>query len=272
MPLFRGDEGISRARTDRSMTDAVSRENRLDLLFPATYANSIGKSGSLLSCSRLSTPLRTTSPSGSTGRVTGFLAGANDAGKSRASAKALKRHPIGSTEVPRAIDSSVRRPGYLGRRRDAHPDDKQRQQCSELHRSLAAAPRDRFLTSKHGRRRKGSGRAGLGVKRLADGRGACQDGWTMTQMEDFIGTLHVIAAGNDPLDRQKEVVRDVLARFLRDSQQALGGDQERIRRWLESVRLELDKQALLLRTDRFADLRDHARELVADWLRQNPRL
>jgi hypothetical protein len=94
----------------------------------------------------------------------------------------------------------------------------------------------------------------------------------MTQTEDFIGTLHVIAAGDDPLDRQKEAAREVLARFLRDAQQTLGGDQERIRRWLDGVKLELDKQPLLPRADRFADLRDHARELVADWLRQNPRI
>ena len=82
----------------------------------------------------------------------------------------------------------------------------------------------------------------------------------------------MIAAGDDPLDRQKEAAREVLARFLRDAQQTLGGDQERIRRWLDGVKLELDKQALLPHADRFADLRDHARELVADWLRQNPRI
>jgi hypothetical protein len=93
----------------------------------------------------------------------------------------------------------------------------------------------------------------------------------MTQTEDFIATLHVIGAGDDPLDRQKEAVQKVLARFLRDAQQTLGSDQERIRSWLEGVKLELDKQALLPRADRFADLRDHARALIADWLREHPR-
>jgi hypothetical protein len=93
----------------------------------------------------------------------------------------------------------------------------------------------------------------------------------MTQMEDFIGTLHVIAASGSPIDRQKEAVQKVLARFLRDAQQTLGGDQERIRSWLKGVKLELDKQALLPRADRFADLRDHAGALIADWLREHPR-
>jgi hypothetical protein len=33
----------------------------------------------------------------------------------------------------------------------------------------------------------------------------------MTQVEDCIGTLHVIAASDAPLDRQKEAVREVIA-------------------------------------------------------------
>jgi hypothetical protein len=92
----------------------------------------------------------------------------------------------------------------------------------------------------------------------------------MTQTEDFLGPLHLIAASGSPIDRQKDAVREVLARFLRDAQQTLDGNQERIRSWLEGIKLELDKQALLPRADRFADLRDHARALMADWLRDHP--
>ena len=92
----------------------------------------------------------------------------------------------------------------------------------------------------------------------------------MTQTEDFIGTLHVIAASNDPLDRQKEAVREVLARMLREAQQTFGGDQKRIRRWVTTLDLELTRQALQPRADRFADLRDHAHVLVAHWPRENP--
>jgi len=95
---------------------------------------------------------------------------------------------------------------------------------------------------------------------------------TMSKTEEFIASLHVIAAGDDPLDRQKDAVRKVLARFLGEARETLGSDQEPIRSWLEGVKLELDKQALQPRADRFTDLRDHARALVADWLREHPRV
>ena len=95
----------------------------------------------------------------------------------------------------------------------------------------------------------------------------------MTQTEEFIGALHLIAASDSPIDRQKDAVREVLARFLRDATETLGGDKERIRSWIEGpLQLELMKQAVPPRTDRFADLRDHAKALVADWLRENPRV
>lgn len=92
----------------------------------------------------------------------------------------------------------------------------------------------------------------------------------MTQTEDFIATLHVIAASGDPLDRQKEAVGEVLARFLREAQRAVGGDRDRIRSLITNLKLELTKQALQSRADRFADLRDQASAVVADWLRENP--
>jgi hypothetical protein len=93
----------------------------------------------------------------------------------------------------------------------------------------------------------------------------------MTQTEDFVGALHLIAASESPIDRQKYAVQEVLARFIRDAQQTLGGNQEPIRIWLEGVKLELDKQAMLPRAGQVADLRDHARALIADWLRDHPR-
>jgi hypothetical protein len=92
----------------------------------------------------------------------------------------------------------------------------------------------------------------------------------MTQAEDFIGTLYVIAASDSPLERQKEAVREVVARMLRESQQIFRGDQERVRSWITNLKLELTKQARQPRADRFADLLDHACTLVADWLRENP--
>jgi hypothetical protein len=93
----------------------------------------------------------------------------------------------------------------------------------------------------------------------------------MTQTEDFVGALHLIAASESPMDRQKYAVEEVLARFIRDAQQTLGGNQEPIRIWLEGAKLELDQQAMLPRAGPFADLRDHARALIADWLHDHPR-
>ena len=94
----------------------------------------------------------------------------------------------------------------------------------------------------------------------------------MTQTEEFIGALHLIAASESLIDRQKNAVRDVLARFLLEASETLAGDKERIRSWVEGpLKLELTKQALPPPADRFADLRDHAKALVADWLREYPR-
>jgi len=92
----------------------------------------------------------------------------------------------------------------------------------------------------------------------------------MTQTEEFIGSLHLIAAGEGSLEVQKAAVGQVLERSLRDASAALGGDRQRVRAWVEGLKLELMKQALPARADRFADLRDHARVLVANWLRDNP--
>jgi hypothetical protein len=93
----------------------------------------------------------------------------------------------------------------------------------------------------------------------------------MTQAEDFVGALHLIAASESPMDRQKYAVQEVLARFIRDAQQTLGGIQEPVRIWLEGVELDLDNRATLPSAGPFADLRDHARSLIADWLRDHPR-
>ena len=89
----------------------------------------------------------------------------------------------------------------------------------------------------------------------------------MAQIEEFIGLLHVIAAGDGPLEQQTAAVDKVLERFLRDAGETLGGDRQRVRGWVEKLKQELLKQALPARADRFADLRDHARAQVDNWLR-----
>jgi hypothetical protein len=98
-------------------------------------------------------------------------------------------------------------------------------------------------------------------------------GAIVSKTEEFIASLHVIAAGDDPIDRQKDAVRKVFARLLREASEILGGNKDQVRGWVEGqLKLELMKEALPPRADRFADLRDHARALVTDWLRENPLL
>src|ERR1700741_1883667 len=97
---------------------------------------------------------------------------------------------------------------------------------------------------------------------------SCQHRCAMTQTEEFIGSLHLIAASEASLEDQKAAVGKVFERILRDASATLGGDQQRIRAWVERLKMELTSQALQPRADRFADLRDHARDLIADWLRQ----
>jgi hypothetical protein len=91
----------------------------------------------------------------------------------------------------------------------------------------------------------------------------------MTQTEKFIAKLHFVAAGSDPLDCQTDAVADLFARFVKETQESLGDDRERIRSRLTGLQFELTKQTLQPRADRFSDLRDHARELVKDWLLRN---
>ena len=91
----------------------------------------------------------------------------------------------------------------------------------------------------------------------------------MTQMEKFIARLHFIAAGSDPLDRQTDAVAELFARFVKDMQESLGDDGERIRSRLAGLQFELTKQTSQPRADRFSDLRNHACELVKDWLLTN---
>jgi len=92
----------------------------------------------------------------------------------------------------------------------------------------------------------------------------------MTLSEDFVGSLHLIAASAAPLEGQKVAAGQVLERFLRDARVALGGDRLRVRAWVEGLERELMKQAQPTSADLIANLRDHARALVADWLRENP--
>ena len=89
---------------------------------------------------------------------------------------------------------------------------------------------------------------------------------TMTQTEKFIARLHHISAGAGSLDRKIDAVAELFARFLGDVQRLLGEDRERSRSLLTDLQFQLTNHEALTQEGHFADVREHARKLVRDWL------
>jgi len=87
--------------------------------------------------------------------------------------------------------------------------------------------------------------------------------------EELIAMLHVIAAGEDSENSQKGAVQQVFTRLVKESSEAIGGDLKKIRRWMTSLQSQLKAPSQVSRSGRFAILRDHAQELVSDWLQRN---
>jgi hypothetical protein len=102
--------------------------------------------------------------------------------------------------------------------------------------------------------------AGIGVKMLTMA--------AATKTEEFIAMLHVIAVGEASEDRQKDAVRQVFTRHLNEAEQLLLGDLGKVRAWVTSLQSGLKAQADIPRSDSFVILRNHAQELVADWLQR----
>jgi len=85
----------------------------------------------------------------------------------------------------------------------------------------------------------------------------------MTKADEFISTLHLIAAASS----NTATVDGVFQRFLLELVQELGPDRQRIRRYVEDLQNTLSAETTPPPTGRFADLRNYARGLVAAWLR-----
>jgi hypothetical protein len=91
----------------------------------------------------------------------------------------------------------------------------------------------------------------------------------MYKTEEFIAALHVIAAGEASGKRQNDAVREVFERCLIEVGGAVRGDSKKIRQWVTDLQRQLKApSSQLSRIGRFELLRDHAQELVADWLRK----
>jgi hypothetical protein len=92
----------------------------------------------------------------------------------------------------------------------------------------------------------------------------------MYKTEEFIAALHVISAGAASEERQKDAVRKVFERSLREVGRAVHGDLKKIRGWVTDLESQLKgPPPQLSRVGRFALLRDHAQVLVAAWLQKN---
>jgi hypothetical protein len=94
----------------------------------------------------------------------------------------------------------------------------------------------------------------------------------MSKTEDFIGLLHVIAAGEGPEDHQKLAIQQVLARFVSDLQQLLvraTESEKSIRNSVSELGDALAAETKRAYPGRLGVLVDHASELVRDWLRKN---
>jgi hypothetical protein len=89
----------------------------------------------------------------------------------------------------------------------------------------------------------------------------------MYKTEEFIAALHVISAGPASEERQKDAVREVFERSLREVDRAVHGDLKKIRGWVTDLHRQLKAPPpQLSRVGRFVLLRDHAQKLVAVWL------
>jgi hypothetical protein len=89
----------------------------------------------------------------------------------------------------------------------------------------------------------------------------------MYKTEEFIAALHVIAAGEASEDRQKNAVREIFARYLKEVEIAVQGDPKKMRKWVTGLQRQLKvPPSQQSRVGRFEFLRDHAQTLVADWL------
>ena len=87
----------------------------------------------------------------------------------------------------------------------------------------------------------------------------------MAQTSDFIATLHLIASGDGPNERLKDVVREVLARFIEE----VPGNQTAVQVWVVRLQDELTAAMVQHQSARFKIVRDWAHEFAIEWLRDN---
>ena len=90
----------------------------------------------------------------------------------------------------------------------------------------------------------------------------------MPRTEDFIATLHVLAAGDAPAEQLKHAVWVVFTRFVQEAETPLG-NQSVVEAYVVQLQDALTAAMLRENTVRFEALRSCAPELAIEWLRSH---
>ena len=88
----------------------------------------------------------------------------------------------------------------------------------------------------------------------------------MSKAEDFISTLHVLAAGDAPVEQLHHAVWVVFTRFVQGAEAPLG-NQSAVEASVVELQDALTAAMLRENTVRFEALRRCAHELAIEWLR-----
>jgi hypothetical protein len=88
----------------------------------------------------------------------------------------------------------------------------------------------------------------------------------MPRTEDFVATLHVLAAGRAPVERLQHAVWVVFTRFVQEAEAPLG-NQSAVEASVVELQDALTAAMLQANTARFEALRSCAHELAIEWLR-----
>jgi hypothetical protein len=90
----------------------------------------------------------------------------------------------------------------------------------------------------------------------------------MPRAEDFIATLHVLAAGDAPVEEMQHAVWAVFTRYVQEAEAPLG-NQGAVEAYVVQLQDALTAAMLRENTVRFEAVRSCAHELTIEWLRSH---
>ena len=90
----------------------------------------------------------------------------------------------------------------------------------------------------------------------------------MPKIDDFMATLHVLAAGDAPVEQLQDAVWVVFTRYVQEAEAPLG-NQNAVAAYVVQLQDSLTAAMLPTNTTRFEALRTCAHELAIEWLRSH---